>query len=108
MTDNKNETMTKNKDDIKRMTPEEIGDLQMLGNFIAEGLIRMAKGTKREDWELEEDEDQLIGELARCYTLQNIYLEREEYEKCAVIKLRIRTLNDKLGYDNEEEQPGNE
>ena len=38
-----------------------------------------------------------IGELARCVTLQNLYLDREEYEKCALMKIRIMDLSDKLG-----------
>jgi len=40
-----------------------------------------------------------VGELARCLTLQNLYLDREEYEKCAVMKLRIIIINKKLGLD---------
>ena len=38
----------------------------------------------------------MIGELARCVTLQNLYLDREEFEKCAVMKIRIMDLSDKL------------
>ena len=41
--------------------------------------------------------DHQIGELARCVTLQNLYLDREEYEKCALMKIRIMDLSDKLG-----------
>ena len=40
--------------------------------------------------------DYAIGELARCVTLQNLYLDREEYEKCALMKIRIMELSDRL------------
>ena len=46
-----------------------------------------------------EREDYLIGELARCMTLHNIYLDREEYERCAVIKVRLDRINKELGPD---------
>ena len=38
----------------------------------------------------------MIGELARCVTLQNLYLDKEEFEKCAIMKIRIMELTDKL------------
>ena len=37
--------------------------------------------------------DHIVGELARCVTLQNLYLDREEYEKCAIIKGRMDIVN---------------
>ena len=45
--------------------------------------------------------DHLVGELARCMTLQNVYEEREEYEKCAIMKIRVDSINKKLGIDLE-------
>ncbi len=77
-------------------------DLQTLGSFIAKSLIELAQDSKQEDWLVEDAIDQLVGELARCMTLQNIYMEREEYEKCAVMKLRIKDINDKLGFGDDE------
>ena len=71
-------------------------NLKRLGRFIAEELIRLAKDTDAEDWIEENIRDHVIGELARCVTLQNLYLDREEYEKCAIMKLRIMELSDKL------------
>ena len=49
-----------------------------------------------EDWIEKNMRDHSIGELARCVTLQNLYLDREEFEKCAIMKLRIMELSDKL------------
>ncbi len=71
-------------------------NLKRLGKFIAEELINLAKETDSEDWVEENMRDHTIGELARCVTLQNLYLDREEYEKCAIMKIRIMELSDKL------------
>ena len=71
-------------------------NLKRLGKFIAEELIQLAKETNAEDWIEENMRDHTIGELARCVTLQNLYLDREEYEKCAIMKIRIMELTDKL------------
>ena len=72
-------------------------NLKRLAKFIAEELINLAKDTKQEDWLEVNMRDNTIGELARCVTLQNLYLDREEYEKCAIMKIRIMELSDRLG-----------
>ena len=72
-------------------------NLKRLGRFIAEELIDLAKETNSEDWVEENMRDHMIGELARCVTLQNLYLDREEFEKCAIMKIRIMELADRLG-----------
>ena len=72
-------------------------NLKRLAKFIAEELINLAKETKQEDWLETNIRDNAVGELARCVTLQNLYLDREEYEKCAIMKIRIMELSDRLG-----------
>ena len=72
-------------------------NLKTLARFIAEELVNLAKETSGEDWSATNIKDHQIGELARCVTLQNLYLDREEYEKCALMKIRIMDLSDKLG-----------
>ena len=72
-------------------------NLKRLAKFIAKELIDLAKDTKQEDWLEVNIRDNTIGELARCVTLQNLYLDREEYQKCAIMKVRIMELCDKLG-----------
>ena len=72
-------------------------NLKKLARFIAEELVDLAKETSGEDWSTTNIKDHQIGELARCVTLQNLYLDREEYEKCALMKIRIMDLSDKLG-----------
>ena len=71
-------------------------NLKRLGRFIAEELMNLATETNSEDWVESNMRDHMIGELARCVTLQNLYLDREEYEKCAIMKVRIMDLSDKL------------
>ena len=67
-------------------------NLKKLARFIAEELVSLAKETSGEDWSAANIKDHQIGELARCVTLQNLYLDREEFEKCAIMKLRIIDL----------------
>ena len=71
-------------------------NLKKLGKFIAQALIDQALMTERDDWIETNIKDHAIGELARCMTLQNLYLDREEYEKCAIMKLRIQDLTESL------------
>ena len=72
-------------------------NLKKLARFIAEELVNLAKESSGEDWSTTNIKDHQIGELALCVTLQNLYLDREEYEKCALMKIRIMDLSDKLG-----------
>ena len=74
-------------------------NLKRLGKFIAKEMFELAKETKGEDWEEQNIRDNTIGELARCVTLQNLYLDREEFEKCAIMKVRIMELSDRLGLE---------
>ena len=71
-------------------------NLKRLGKFIAQELIESAKQTSGDDWIEENIRDFTIGELARCVTLNNLYLDREEYEKCAIMKLRIQDIKSML------------
>jgi ribosome-binding protein aMBF1 (putative translation factor) len=75
-------------------------NLKKLGKYIAESLIEQALETSKDDWLETDIKDHTIGELARCVTLNNLYLDREEYEKCAIMKLRIQELSDKLNIKN--------
>ena len=76
-------------------------NLKRLGRYIAEALIDQALMTERDDWIETNIKDHAIGELARCMTLQNLYLDREEYEKCAIMKLRIQDIQSTLKIDGD-------
>ena len=71
-------------------------NLKRLGKYIAESLFDLSRDTDREDWLEENMRDYAIGELARCVTLQNLYLDREEFEKCAIMKIKIKDLTERL------------
>ena len=86
------------------MTDKQI---EKLGTYIAEVLIQKSISAN-DNWKADDEMDHLVGELARCMTLQNVYEEREEYEKCAVMKIRVAEINNKLGIDLKEEGNGNE
>ena len=72
-------------------------NLKRLARLIAEQLVSLGQETYGEEWIDADRRDHHIGELARCVTLQNLYLDREEYEKFAIMKIRIMELSDKLG-----------
>jgi len=71
-------------------------NLKRLGKYIAQEFINLARETTKTDWIETNVRDYSIGELARCVTLQNLYLDREEFEKCAIMKVRIMELQDRL------------
>jgi len=48
--------------------------------------------TAYDDLELSIEEDAL-GEAAKLMTLMNLFQDEEEYEKCAIIKGRMREIN---------------
>ena len=95
--------MTDNKD--KNMMTEK--ELNMLATKI---VSRMLKVKSIEDWfnhvestaqAAESDYSQLnlseeteaLGEAAKLMTLMNILQEDEEYEKCAIVKRRMKVVN---------------
>ena len=50
------------------------------------------------DWDyidMTEEED-LLSELAKLMTLMNLFTDKEEYEKCSLLKARIRDIKRKL------------
>ena len=57
------------------------------------------------DWDyidMTEEED-LLSELAKLMTLMSLYTDKEEYEKCALLKTRIRDIKRTLKeYEDDE------
>ena len=51
--------------------------------------------TAYENLELTVEEDAL-GEAAKLMTLMNLFTEKEEYEKCSLLKARIKDIKRKL------------
>ena len=74
-------------------------NLKRLARLIAEEMVNLGQEKYGEEWIDTDRKDYHIGELARCVTLQNLYLDREEFEKCAIMKVRIMELSDRLGLE---------
>ena len=79
---------------IDNMTENEINKLaKKIAELILDELI--AQTDEPVMW-IEDDEAEMLAELARLMTLMSAYLEKEEYEKCAIIKNKINKLEKKL------------
>ena len=57
------------------------------------------------DWDYIDmtEEEELLSELAKLMTLMNLYTETEEYEKCSLLKARIRDIKSKLKEHEDDE-----
>ena len=79
------------------MTDEQ---LRKLIDGLADQMVKRIYGVgKKQDqttYYADRDEDHALGELARLMTLSALYEDREEYEKCAMIKKHIDKINEKL------------
>ena len=50
------------------------------------------------DWDYIDmtEAQELLGELAKLMTLMNLYTEKEQYEKCSLLKARIKDIKRQL------------
>jgi len=50
------------------------------------------------DWDYIDmtDEEELLSELAKLMTLMNLYTDKEQYEKCSLLKARIKDIKYRL------------
>ena len=50
------------------------------------------------DWDFLDitEEEELLAELAKLITLMNLFTDKEEYEKCSLLKTRIREIKHRL------------
>ena len=57
------------------------------------------------DWDYIDmsEEEELLAELAKLMTLMNLYTDKEEYEKCSLLKARIRDIKSKLKEHEDDE-----
>ena len=109
MTDNKRVT---NKQILDKIDKLKVSDTEL--NALAIKIVsRMVKLKSMEDWfhhvassqpawdaaytdlEMTEEEDAL-GEAAKLMTLMNLFEDKEEYEKCSLLKARIKDIKRKL------------
>ena len=57
------------------------------------------------DWDYIDmtEEENLLSELAKLMTLMNLYTEKEQYEKCSLLKARIKDIKSKLKEHEDDE-----
>ena len=70
-------------------------DLEELAAYIAQAMIDYGKDNRDDEFIPVANpgtRDWLYGEMARCKALKDVYLAREEYEKCAVLNVRMDHL----------------
>ena len=77
------------------MTDKQIEQLaqrvaKLIINNLHEGLL-----SGLNEWEPDEEEN-LLAELAKCMTLLDKYLKAEQYEKCEILKNKIKLIEEKL------------
>ena len=95
MTDNKNKRL---------MTEREI---DLLANKIVAKFSQLRElvtyhdklySMTQVDWDYIDmtEQEELLAELAKLMTLMNIFTDKEEYEKCALLKARIKDIKRKL------------
>ena len=75
------------------MTDDEINKLaERVASILLDSFI-----VQSNPFQPDETEEELLAELARLMTLLGSYLEKEQYEKCAIIKNKINRIETKLG-----------
>ena len=50
------------------------------------------------DWDFLDitEEEEMLAELSKLMTLMNLFTDKEEYEKCSLLKVRIRDIKRRL------------
>ena len=88
--------------------------IENLANKIVARLIQLKEltiwhdrlhNTTQVDWDYIDmtEEEELLSELARLMTLMNLFTDKEEYEKCALLKARITDVKRQLKkYEDDE------
>ena len=99
--------MTKDNKNKQIMTEEELNKLAvkivsrmmniqtMADWFIHVNSSDVASEMDYQDLEMTEEED-AVSEAAKLMTLLNLFEDKEEFEKCAIVKRRLDALNDTL------------
>jgi hypothetical protein len=81
-------------DNMNVMTDEQ---LRKLIDGLADQMVKRIYGLDKDNdqatFYADRDDDHALGELARLMTLSALYEDREEYEKCAILKKHIDKLN---------------
>ena len=74
-------------------------DIERIAELVAEKLYQKAQRNIDDNSfkTPKEDQEQMpLAELARLMTLLSSYLEREEYDKCAILQNKIKIIENKI------------
>jgi protein-arginine kinase activator protein McsA len=74
-------------------------DIEKIASRVAELLYQKAQeNVDNDSFKIpkEDQEQMLLAELARLMTLLSSYLEREEYDKCAILQNKIKIIEKKI------------
>ena len=95
MTDNKNTMNEKELNTLANKIVSRMVKLKAMEDWFHHVSSTEAAWTPYEDLKLTEEED-AISESAKLMTLLNIFQDKEEYEKCAIVKTRLDEINNIL------------
>jgi len=98
MTDNKDNKQTNmmTEDELNQLSTKIVSRMMKIQTMsewyehVSSSTIAEQVMDKRLDMTEEED---AIGNIARYMTLMNLFEDKEEYEKCAICKLKIDNIN---------------
>jgi protein-arginine kinase activator protein McsA len=71
-------------------------DIEKIAQRVAELLYEKAHEEVSFDIPEEDEEQLLLAELAKAMTLLDSYLQKEQYDKCAIIQNKIKRIENKL------------
>ena len=95
MTDNKNKRLMTERE-LDLLATKVVAKFSQLRELITyhDKLYNMTQV----DWDYIDmtEQEELLGELAKLMTLMNLYTDKEEYEKCSLLKARIKDIKRKL------------
>ena len=71
-------------------------DIEKIAQRVADLLYQKAHSDLQFNVDQEEEEQWLLAELAKAMTLLDSYLQKEQYDKCAIIQNKIKRIENKL------------
>ena len=99
MTDNKNKKQTMTEEELNKLAVKIVSrmmNIQTMADWFRHvNSSDVASEMDYQDLEMTEEED-TISEVAKLMTLMNLFEDKEEFEKCAIVKRRLDALNDTL------------
>ena len=97
--DNKNKKQTMTEAELNKLAIKIVSRMMniqtMTSWFKHVNSSDVASEMDYQDLEITEEED-AISEAAKLMTLMNLFEDKEEFEKCAIVKRRLDALNKKL------------